>query len=164
MVHIISKRDGPRREDVAAKAFLRENRAKIDGLANALTGGRWQELRNPKPAAQPEASGRLWYTAPSRPSEPAPYVRISLNGRVVVADEASGRQLLFIGGIRGSGPTRHFVLATKDNGFFDPIEAEAGAALEELDGVLVPEGPIEEQLKQEIASRLGLGSPREEPG
>jgi hypothetical protein len=164
MVHIISKRDGPRREDVAAKGFIRENRATIDRLANHLTGGRWQEIRNPVSTPQPEPSGKLWFTPPSRPSQPAPYVRISLNGRVVVADEASGRQLLFIGAIRGSGTTRHFAMATKENGFFDPIEEEAGLALGELDGVLIPTSEIEDQLKQEISARLGLVTPGEEAG
>ena len=44
MVYIISKRDGPRREEVAAKDFIQKNRTTIDALAGHLTAGRWQEL------------------------------------------------------------------------------------------------------------------------
>jgi hypothetical protein len=162
MVHIISKRDGPRREDVEMKGFLDRNRSTIDGLANRLTGGAWREMRKPKPAPTP--SGTLWFTPPSRPQEAAPYVRISLNGRVVVADLSSGRQLQFLGAITGRGPERHFALATRDNGFFEPIEEEAGQALGDLDGVLLPDCETEELLKQEIVARLGLAPAREDAG
>jgi hypothetical protein len=164
MVHIISKRDGPRREDVEIRSFLDRNRPTIDGIANRLTGGGWAEMRNPKPAPQPEPSGTLWYTPPSRPSEAAPYVRISVNGRVVVADLSSGRQLQFLGAVAGRGAERHFVLATRENGFFDPIEEAAGQALGELDGVLLPDAETEDLLKQEISTRLGLASAPESTG
>jgi len=164
MVHIISKRDGPRREDAEIKGFLDRNRSTIDGLANRLTGGAWSEMRNPKPAPTPEPSGTLWFTPPSRPQEAAPYVRISLNGRVVVADLSSGRQLQFLGAITGRGPERHFALATRDNGFFEPIEEGAGQALGDLDGVLLPDGEAEDLLKQEIVARLGLAPARADAG
>ncbi|MDQ0391928.1 hypothetical protein [Labrys monachus] len=164
MVHIISKRDGPRKEDVEIRSFLDRNRATIDGLADRLTGGAWREMRNPKPPQQPDPSGTLWFTPPSRPQEAEPYVRISLNGRVVVADLATGRQLQFLGAVAGRGEGRHFALATRENGFFEPIEAEAGCALADLDGVLLPDGEAEDMLKQEIAVRLGLAPAREGAG
>src|SRR5262245_22001860 len=116
MVEIISKRDGPRKEDVAAKRFIEKNRATIKGIADHLTGGRWQQSRNPVPAARPQPSGKLWYTPASRPPQSEPYVRISLNGRVVVADLATGRQLHFIGELRGEKQSRHLALATSQNG------------------------------------------------
>ncbi|XUJ33547.1 hypothetical protein ACQ5SK_38405 [Bradyrhizobium japonicum] len=93
MAYIISKRDGPHREELKAKDFLQKNRTKINSLANHLTLGRWQELRNPTPPIEPQPSGKLWSTPPARPKEVEPYVRISYNGRVVIADLASGRQL-----------------------------------------------------------------------
>ena len=39
MVDIISKRDGPRREDVAARRVLQENRGTIHKMMDHLTGG-----------------------------------------------------------------------------------------------------------------------------
>lgn len=158
MVHIISKRDGPYREEVAAKDFIQKNRTRIDGIANHLTGGRWQELRNPTPPPQPQSSGKLWSTPPSRPREAEPYVRISLNGRVVIADLASGRQLHFVGELRGRAELRHFALATRDNGIFDPLDEELYKVLADLEGINVPDEAAEQQLEQIVADRLGLNA------
>ncbi len=156
MIHIISKRDGPHREEVAAKDFIGKNRAKIDALANHLTAGRWRDLRNPAPPPQPEPSGKLWWTPPGRPKEAEPYVRISLNGRVVIADLASGKQLHFLGELRGTGPLRRFALATRENGIFEPLDQEICDVLGDLEGVGVPDEATEQHLEQVIASRLGL--------
>ncbi|MFB9262901.1 hypothetical protein ACFFWD_06900 [Bradyrhizobium erythrophlei] len=156
MVHIISKRGGPHREQVAAKAFIQKNRTKIDALANHLTGGRWQQLRNPAPPPQPQPSGKLWYTPPGRPKETEPYVRISLNGRVVIADLASGRQLHFVGELRGKGQLRYFALATRENGIFEPLDDGLCKVLADLEGVGVPDEVSEEHLERIIAGRLGL--------
>ncbi|MDH2380833.1 hypothetical protein [Bradyrhizobium sp. CER78] len=158
MVYIISKRDGPHREQVAAKDFIKKNRSKIDAVANHLTGGRWQELRNPKPPPQPQPSGKLWSTPPALPQEAEPYVRISLNGRVVIADLASGRQLHFVGELRGNGPSRYFALATRENGIFGPIDEAAYKPLADLEGLSVPDEAAEEQLERIIAERLGVNA------
>src|SRR5262249_40204371 len=151
MVHIISKRDGPHREEAAAKDFIQKNRTKIDALANHLTGGRWQELRNPAPSVQPQPSGKLWSTPSARPREAEPYVRISLNGRVVIADLASGRQLHFVGELRGKGQSRRFALATRENGIFEPLDESLYKVLADLEGVGVPDEVSEERLEQIIA-------------
>jgi hypothetical protein len=156
MVYIISKRDGPHREEVAAKNFIQKNRTKIDALANHLTAGRWQELRNPTPPAQPQPSGKLFSTPPARPKETEPYVRISLNGRVVIADLASGRQLHFVGELRGRGQSRYFALATRENGIFDPLDDGLCTVIADLEGMSVPDEASEQRLEQLIASRLGL--------
>jgi hypothetical protein len=156
MVYIISKRDGPRREEVAAKDFIQKNRTRIDAVANHLTGGRWQELRNPTSSPQPQPSGKLWLTPPSRPREAEPYVRISLNGRVVIADLASGRQLDFVGELRGKGQSRYFALATRVNGIFDSLDDGIYEVLADLEGLSVPDEASEERLEQIISARLGL--------
>lgn len=156
MVHIISKREGPYREEVAAKDFIQKNRTRINSVANHLTGGRWQELRNPAPPQAPQPSGKLWYTPPGRPREAEPYVRISLNGRVVIADLASGRQLHFIGELRGQGQLRYFALAIRENGIFDPLDEGLYKVLADLERVSVPDEASEERLEQIIADRLGL--------
>ena len=159
MVHIISKRDGPRNDEVAAKKFVEKNRAAIDGIANRLTGGRWQEMRNPTAAPKPELSGKLWFIAPSHAEAANPYVRISLNGRVVVADLNSGRQLHFIGDIRGAGAARRFALAIRENGFFAPLEEDLQRLFLDLDGMALPDALSEERLERHIADRLGLVTP-----
>jgi len=156
MVYIISKRNGPYREQVAAEDFVQKNRTKIDALANHLTGGRWQELRNPTPPPQPQPSGKLWYTPKGRRIEAEPYVRISLNGRVVVADLASGRQLHFVGELRGKGQSRYFALATRENGIFEPLDEGMYKMLADLEGVSVPDEASEQRLERIIAGRLGL--------
>lgn len=156
MVHIISKQDGSRSQDGAAKAFIENNRTTIASIANHLSGGRRRAMRNPASAPQPETSGRLWFISPGQPREPSPYLRISLNGRVVVADLNSGRQLHFIGDIRGAGPARRFALATRENGFFAPLEEDLLKALLDLDGMALPDGVAEERLERDIGARLGL--------
>lgn len=156
MTYIISKRDGPRREDVAAKDFLRKNRAKIDAIANHLTGGNWSELRNPAPPTEPLPSGKLYMTPAARPTEAEPYVRISINGRVVIADLASGRQLHFVGELRGDGQARHLALGTRENGMFGAMDSDLYGALADLEGMSVPDEAHEQRLEQIIADRLGF--------
>ena len=158
MVHIISKRDGPHREEVAAKDFIQKNRMKIDAVASHLTAGRWQELRNPAPPPRPQPSGKLFSTPPARPKETEPYVRISLNGRVVIADLASGRQLHFVGELRGKGQSRYFALATRENGIFEPLDDGLCTVLGDLERVSVPDEASEQRLEQVIAGRLGLAA------
>ena len=158
MVYIISKRDGPHREKVAAKDFIQKNRSKIDAVANHLTGGRWQQLRNPAPPPQPQPSGKLYSTPPAPPKEAEPYVRISLNGRVVIADLASGRQLHFVGELKGNGQSRYFALATRENGLFEPMDEDMYKVLADLEGASVPDETHEERLEQIIAGRLGLNA------
>src|SRR5262245_47783190 len=140
MVYIISKRDGPRKEDAAAKHVIDRNRATIDGIANQLTGGRWQAMRNPTPQPQqPPASSKLHF-APARGADvPEPALRISLNGRVVVMDLLSGKQLHFLGQVRGTGQAKRFALATSENGFHAVVGAELRDALAGLDGYALPD-------------------------
>ncbi len=157
MVDIISKRDGPRREDVAAKQLLKENRGTIHKMMDHLTGGRLKEMQQ-KPAPAPEAEGLIIHTG--RVTDPrdtvSPYVRISVNGRVVVADRETSRQLHFLGEIRGPRRSQHFVLATKDNGFFALIEDELKEKLADFDGKEISRDFSEQDLIQAVTERLGI--------
>ena len=74
---------------------------------------------------------------PPAAEAPLPYVRISPNDRVVLADQATGRQLEFLGQIRRQNGARRFVLATKANGFFAEMAVETAARLAGLDGAAV---------------------------
>ena len=158
MVTIISKRDGPRREDAEVKRFLHENRGTIDQMTNHLTNGAWQARRQPGAAQEPVArsSTRVAFTTGGAPRPAEPYVRISPNDRVVLMDGATGRQLEFIGEIRGFRRARHFVLATGENGFIAPLDEAAKHKLVDLDGVGTADEDAEDRLKHEISVRLGL--------
>ena len=73
-------------------------------------------------------------------------------------DRATGRQMRLLGEIRGGALSRRFALATKENGFFSPIEEEMHDAVRHLDGVGVGASPAmeEEELAAALEARLGL--------
>lgn len=158
MVDIISKRDGPRREDVAARRLLQDNRGTIHKMMDHLTGGQLNS-RAAKPRA-PEPEGLIIHTGRVIDSRGAsrPYVRISVNGRVVVADQDTSRQLHYLGEIRGPRRSQRFVLATKQNGFFALIEDELGQKLADLDGRSIDRDFSEADLAKVIGERLGIES------
>ena len=87
---------------------------------------------------------------------PRPYVRISPNDRVVLADHATGRQLDFLGQIRRDGGARRFVLAIRANGFFAEVAADRASSLGDLDGVQLTADFGEDRLAADIGSRLGI--------
>jgi hypothetical protein len=160
VVYIISKRDGPRREDVAAQRLIQQNRGTIEKLANHLSAGRYGEMR--KAAAEPaavevfEKTLQSGYTPGSQPVELRPYVRISPNNRVVVADLASGRQLHYLGELRGPRSAQRFVLATRENGFHVTLEEDLSGRLADLDGREMTADDAEALLKRDIAERLDI--------
>ncbi len=157
MVEIISKSDGPRREDAAAKRFLRENAATINKIAQQLGGGQRRAL--PDAGTLPQTpSVRSGPAAPRRDAEKQPYVKVSLNGRVVAVDFNNGRQLHHFGEIRGQGPLRRFLLATRENGFFTPLEDDLLALLRDLDHAASPDETADEKLVEEIGARLGYSA------
>ena len=157
MVDIISKRDGPRREDVAAKRLIAKNRPTIARLADQLSGGGYSAMRQPpKP---PEPDGLVIHDlAGARPAESqhSDYVRISLNGRVALVDGDTSKQLHFIGEIRGGADGEFFVLATEQNRFFAPLDADLAKCLADLDQTPIDEEFSEDDLSADISNRLGL--------
>ena len=88
---------------------------------------------------------------------PKPYIRVSPNNRVVVVDGETGRQMHFLGELRRLDGRRCFVLATRENRFFSPVEDGIGAVLADLDGrEIAGSSAAERELAAEIAQRLGL--------
>ncbi|MGI9449034.1 MAG: hypothetical protein ACR2QH_00005 [Geminicoccaceae bacterium] len=164
MVDIISKRDGPRREDVAAKRVLRENRGTIHKMMDHLSGGQLRSMQQPAPA--PEAEGLIIHIgrATDARDQVSPYVRISVNGRVVVADRETSRQLHFLGELRGPRRRQRFVLATKENGFFALVEDQLKEMLAEFDGKEISRDFSEEDLIEALTKRLGLRSEAADSG
>jgi hypothetical protein len=91
-----------------------------------------------------------------RTAEPRPVVRATLNGRVVVVDDNSGRQVHHLGEIRRRDGQIVFYLASAENGFSAPLPDEILNTLADLDRALLAPDGGEEALSGEIASRLGF--------
>lgn len=164
MVDIISKRDGPRREDVAAKHLLRENRGTIHKMMDHLTGGQLSS-RQQKPAPAPETDRLIIHTGRVTDARATarPYVRISVNGRVVVADQETSRQLHFLGEIRGPRRSQRFILATKENGFYALVEDDLREKVADLDGKEIAHDFSEDDLIKTLSQRLGIkAEPKDE--
>jgi len=79
-----------------------------------------------------------------------------VNGRVVVVDDNSGRQLRHLGEVRRQGDEIVFVLACSENGFSAPAPDEILERLADLDRALLAPDGGEDALVAEIASRLGF--------
>ncbi|MFB2550496.1 hypothetical protein [Ensifer soli] len=156
MVEIISKRDGPRREDAHLKDMLRQNRGTIHRLADLLSDGHYSRSLQPK--QKPEAEGLVIHVggAPPAAPEPSPQVRVTPNGRVIVADISSGRQMLHLGDLRDSGAMRSFVLATAAHGYIAPLDAATATMLDDLDRVMIGPAYGADALAADIGQRLDI--------
>jgi hypothetical protein len=156
MVEIISKRDGPRREDAQVKRLIEQNRSTIVRLADQISGGGYSASR--KPRQQPRAEGLVIHvggsTAPAADAKPS--IQVTMNGRVISKDQNTGRQLHHIGDLRNRGEDQIFVLATKQNGFFSPVDEQIAEALADLDGSRLTATYTEEQLACDIGAKLGI--------
>lgn len=158
MVDIISKRgDEPRPEDARIRRVLEANRPVIDKLADHLTNGAWSN-RGRGQAAAPEPEGLLIHTARASTARgpAAPFVRVAVNGRVSLVDANTGRQLRHLGDLRRGPEGQRFRLATRDNGFFSPLDPEIAALLADLDATPVAGAEAERGLIAAIGERLEI--------
>ncbi|MCV0427620.1 MAG: hypothetical protein K5905_19340 [Roseibium sp.] len=160
MVNIFSKKEGPRREDVAAKRLINENRSTIYRLADQISNGGYsrsrEKIRQSRQEPKPDGLVFHFMGGSTKQEEPEPHLRISPNNRVLVMDVTSGKQLLFLGEIRDRQDLSYFALATKDNGFVSPIEDDIKEALQDLDGVVIETPDIKDKLLEVIRNRLQL--------
>lgn len=159
MVDIISKRDGSRREDVPIKQFISQNSALITRLADQFSGGTYSASKKPK--AAPQAEGLIIHvgSSPKTADDVRPTVRVSRNGRVIVVDSNSSRQLHHIGDLRRRDGVDVFVLATRENGFIAPVDPDIAEALSEIDGTRLDATLNEDLLAADIGTRLGITEP-----
>lgn len=162
MVEIISKRDGPRREDERARRLLSQNRGTITRLADQLTQGGYSANKAARAAgpAAPEPEGKIIrhfgaYGAGKAGDGDDVRVKVSVNNRVIVYDGDTGRQLHLLGEIRRLDGVRYFALATTTNGFLSGLPPDLLAPIEELDGQIIDKVCPESLLAAEIARRLG---------
>ncbi len=156
MVEIISKRDGPRREDVQVKRLIEQNRSTITRLADQISGGGYSASRQPR--QQPKAEGLIIHVGggATTGTEASPSIRVTMNGRVISKDQNTGRQLHHIGDVRDRDGERIFVLATKQNGFFSPVDETIAGALADLDGYRLTPTYTEGPLAADIVAKLGI--------
>jgi hypothetical protein len=157
-VDIFSRKSGPRAEDQQAKQHLARNWGTIEKLADTLSGGKYSADKAKKAAPGPQPQGLIIVDqARARlPDMPVPYLRISTNGRVVLADNSSGIQLHFLGQIKRINGTMQFVIATAENGFFSPLDPDIQTKIADLAQRVVNRDYTEDDLAEDIRTRLGI--------
>ncbi|GAB0117814.1 hypothetical protein [Acidisoma sp. 7E03] len=156
MVDILSKRSGPRREDAQIKRIISENQGTITRLADHLSSGAYSASRKPKQQPQPRNLVIVHGPATASDAPPSPYVRVSPNGRVVVMDGNTGRQLHHLGDLRGVEGRTCFRLATSGNGYIAPLDGALASALAALDGKALEPGESDARFAARVEAALGL--------
>ncbi|MGQ0563928.1 MAG: hypothetical protein ACT4OK_02515 [Gemmobacter sp.] len=155
---IISKKSGPRAEDAQAKQHIQRNWGTIEKLADTLSGGKYSANKARKAAPPPTPDGLIIHgqARPRKADVPVPYLRISPNGRVVVADTSSGVQLHFLGQLKRIDGAVRFVLATKENGFISPLADDVHDKIADLANLTVNRSYSEEDLARDLKDRLQI--------
>lgn len=157
---IFSKREGPRAEDVKAKRIISDNMPVIRRLADQISNGGFTQMRQDQARRkqEPQPEGKLIFDMKARLQNevPEPYIKISLNNRIVLADRKSARQIQLVGEIRGSVMSKKLVLATKENGFISPLDNEVLDAIGHLDGVEINRDFSADDLASTLEKLLGL--------
>lgn len=158
MVDIFSKREGPRLEDVKAKRLLTENAGTIRKLADQISNGGYSRMRADEARRKeaPKPDGLIIHDLKARVTNdvPEPYVKVSLNNRIVLVDKATGRQMQMLGEVRGNFMSKRFVLATAENGFISPLNEDMHATVAHLDGAEITGTFTESDLAETLESLL----------
>lgn len=157
-MYINSRASGPREEDKRAKEHLRRNWGTVEKLADTLSGGKYSADKAKKTAPPPQAQGLIIIdqAMPRLPDAPVPYLRISVNGRVVLADTSSGIQLHFLGQIKRVNGEKCFVIATRENGFFSPLDQDLVEKIADLANLALNRDYVEDDLANDIKERLQI--------
>ena len=155
---IHSRLNSQRPEDKRAQDHVRRNWGTIEKLADTLSGGKYSADKAKKATPPPQAQGLIIVdqARPQLPDVPAPYLRISMNGRVVLADNNSGIQLHFLGQIKRVNGAARFVVATAENGFITPLADEIFAKIADLANSVINQSYSEDNLADDIKTRLEI--------
>jgi hypothetical protein len=155
---IRSRLSSERSEDKQAQQHIKRNWGTIERLADTLSGGKYSADKAKKAAPPPQAQGLIFVdqARPALPDAPVPYLRISINGRVVLADTSSGIQLHFLGEIKRVNGNKCFVLATKENGFFTPLAGDLAEKIADLADRTINRDYPENALAEDIKARLQI--------
>ena len=155
---IHSRLSSERPEDKQAQAHIKRNWGTIEKLADTLSGGKYSADKAKKAAPPPQAQGLIIVdqAGPRLPETPVPYLRISMNGRVVLADNSSGIQLDFLGQIKRLNGEQRFVIATAENGFIAPLAPELYDKIADLANRTINRAYSEDDLAEDIKTRLQI--------
>ncbi|OHC53238.1 MAG: hypothetical protein A3D16_00480 [Rhodobacterales bacterium RIFCSPHIGHO2_02_FULL_62_130] len=155
---IHSRFSATRPEDKRAKEYLQRNWGTIEKLADTISGGKYSQDKARKAAPPPQAQGLIIIdqAPPRRADEAVPYLRISLNGRVVIADTNTGVQLAFLGQIKRLNGEKCFFIATAENGFITPLDPEIADKIADLEQRSLNRAYTEDQLADDIKARLEI--------
>ena len=158
LLDIHSRLSSERPEDKQAQAHIKRNWGTIEKLADTLSGGKYSADKAKQAAPPPQAQGLIIIdqARPRVADVPVPYLRISTNGRVVIADKLSSIQLHFVGQLKRIGGDLRFVIATKENGFFTPLDPEMTDKIADLANLTVNRSYSEDDLAQDIKTRLQI--------
>ena len=74
----------------------------------------------------------------------------------MIADNSSGIQMHFLGQLKRVNGEVRFVLATKENGFFTPLDPDLHEKIADLADVTVNRSYSEDDLAQDIKMRLQI--------
>lgn len=155
---ILSRLSSERPEDKQAQQHIKRNWGTIEKLADTLSGGKYSADKAKKAAPPPQAQG-LIIVDQARPrvaDVPVPYLRISMNGRVVVADTGSGIQLQFLGQIKRLNGEMRFVVATAENGFISPLDGTIADKITDLADRTINRAYSEDDLAADLKTRLEI--------
>ena len=155
---IHSRLSSERPEDKRAQQHIKRNWGTIEKLADTLSGGKYSADKAKKAAPPPQAQGLIIVdqARPRLPDAPVPYLRISMNGRVVLADTSSGIQLHFLGQIKRVNGEQRFFIATAENGFIAPLEPALNDKIADLANLTINRGYSEDDLAEGIKTRLQI--------
>lgn len=158
MVDIFSKRDGPRIEDVKARRMLNQNAGTIRKIADQISNGGFTKMQadQARRREEPKPDGLIIHDLKARVTSDVaePYVKVSLNNRVVLVDRSTGRQMQMLGEIRGNFMSKRFTLATADNGYISPLDPEMLTAVGHLAGVEITADFTERDLADSLETLL----------
>jgi hypothetical protein len=155
---IFSRKSGPRAEDLHARQHLQRNWGTIEKLADTLSGGKYSADKAKRAAPPPQPDGLIIVdqAGPRVADEPEPYLRISSNGRVVVADAQSGVQVHFLGQLKRIDGAVRFLIASAENAFISPLAQDLQIKIADLAGRVINRDYPEEELARDLKSRLGI--------
>lgn len=158
LLDIHSRLSSDRPEDKQAQAHIKRNWGTIEKLADTLSGGKYSADKARKAEPPPQAQGLIIVdqAQPRVADDPVPYLRISANGRVVLADSSSGIQLHFLGQIKRVDGVQRFHIATAENGFIAPLDAAVGEKIADLADLAINRSYSEDDLAEAIKTRLQI--------
>jgi hypothetical protein len=155
---ILARLSSERPEDKRAQAHIKRNWGTIEKLADTLSGGKYSADKAKQAAPPPQAQGLIIIdqARPRVADVPVPYLRISVNGRVVLADSSSSIQLHFLGQIKRVNGEQRFVIATAENGFVAPLDSAICEKIADLADLTINRSYSEDDLAEAIKTRLQI--------